>query len=109
MGRRARAISWSEADRGELERLSRSQTAARRLVDRARIVLGCLEGESQSAIAARLGARPNTVSKWRDRFARLGLKGLEDAPRSGKPKVHVGLRVRLIMISRFFKLLPGRG
>jgi transposase len=96
MGRRARAISWDETDRAELERLSRSQTAARRLVDRARIILGCLEGESQGVIAARLGTRPNTVSKWRDRFARLGLKGLEDAPRPGKPKVHVGLRERVL-------------
>jgi transposase len=96
MGRRARGFSCSEADLAEVERLCRSQTAARRLVDRARIVLGCLEGESQSAVAARLGTRPNTVSKWRDRFARFGLKGLEDAPRPGKPKVHVDLRERVL-------------
>jgi transposase-like protein len=54
-------------------------------MDRARIILGCLSGEPQVEIAKRLGARPNTVSKWRIRFARHGLKGLADAPRSGKP------------------------
>jgi len=96
MGMRARPLSWSEGDRAELERLSRSQTAPRRLVDRARIVLACVEGEAQVAIAARLGTRPDTVGKWRDRFSRLGLKGLEDAPRSGKPTVHVGLRERVL-------------
>ena len=96
MGMRARPLSWSEADRAELERLSRSQTAPRRLVDRARIVLACLDGEPQVAIAARFGTRPNTVGKWRDRFSRLGPKGLEDAPRSGKPTVHVGLRERTL-------------
>ena len=96
MGMRARPLSWSEADRTELERLSRSQTAPRRLVDRARIILACMEGEAQIAIAARLGTRPSTVGKWRDRFSRLGLKGLGDAPRSGKPTVHVGLRKRVL-------------
>lgn len=96
MGRRARAFSCSEEDRAELERLSRGQTVARRLVDRARIVLCCLEGERQGAVAARLGTRPNTVSKWLDRFARHGLKGLEDEPRAGRPKRHTGLREKLL-------------
>lgn len=96
MGRRAKGFSFGEADRLELERIGRSRTAARRLVDRAKIVLGCCDGEAQNAIARRLGTRPNTVSKWRDRFARLGLKGLEDAPRSGKPKRYVGLREKVL-------------
>ena len=74
----------------EMERLSRSQATPRRLVVRARIVLACLYGEPQVAIAARFGPRPNMVGKWRDRFSRLGLKGLADAPRPGKPMVHVG-------------------
>src|SRR5277367_5317765 len=92
MGRRARQFSLSDADRAELERISRSRTAAKQRVDRAKIILGCCEGEARTALAQRLGTRPNTVSKWRSRFARLGLKGLEDAPRPGKPKRYVGIR-----------------
>ena len=35
-------------------------------------------------IAREMDTRPATVTKWRTRFARLGLDGLRDAPRSGK-------------------------
>ncbi|MBV9824369.1 MAG: helix-turn-helix domain-containing protein, partial [Alphaproteobacteria bacterium] len=42
--------------------------------------LACLGGEPQAQIAARLGTRPNTVSKWRTRFAEQGIAGLADAP-----------------------------
>ena len=34
--------------------------------------------------------RPATVSKWQGRFARDGMAGLADAPRSGKP-THYGI------------------
>jgi transposase len=96
MGRRARPISSSDADRAELERISRSRTEARRLVERARIILGCCSGEAQNALAERLGVRPNTVSKWRERFARLGMEGLKDAPRPGQPLRYVGLREKVL-------------
>lgn len=46
----------------------------------------CLPGRrSASADCQTAWHRPNTVSKWRIRFARQGLEGLADAPRSGKP------------------------
>ena len=96
MGRRARQFTLTDADRTELERISRSRTEARQLVERARIILGCFEGVAQNVLAKRLGTRPNTISKWRGRFARLGMEGLKDAPRPGKPKLYVGLRERVL-------------
>jgi transposase len=97
MGKRAVSFTCNDADRKELERLSRSHAEPKRRVDRARIILGLLEGESQASVARRLDSRPNTVNKWHGRFARDGLAGLEDAPRSGKPKrVGVTLRARLL-------------
>jgi transposase len=96
MGRRARQLSLSEADRTELERISRSRTESRQGVERAKIILGCFAGEAQNVLAERLGTRPNTISKWRGRFAQFGMKGLEDAPRSGKPKLYVGLREKVL-------------
>jgi transposase len=99
MGRRPTALSCGPEVRCELERLSRSRTEPKQRVDRARIVLGCLSGESQTKIAKRLGTRPNTVSKWRIRFARQGLKGLADAPRSGKPPTYgAALRTKLLAL-----------
>lgn len=88
MGRRAVAVSCNEADRTKLTQWANSRTAPQGQVERARIVLACLDGEAQVDIAARLNVRPNTVSKWRRRFAEKGLTGLEDAPRSGKPRTY---------------------
>jgi transposase len=97
VGRRPTALSCDPEVRSELERLSRSRTEPKRRVDRARIILGCLSGEPQAQIAKRFGTRPNTVSKWRIRFARLGLQGLADAPRSGKPPIYgPALRTKLL-------------
>jgi len=97
MGRRPTALSCDPKVRSELERLSRSRTEPKQRMDRARIILGCLSGEPQVEIAKRLGTRPNTVSKWRIRFARHGLKGLADAPRSGKPPTYgAALRTELV-------------
>jgi transposase len=96
MGRRARPFSLSDADRAELERISRSRTEARQFVERAKIILGCSNGEAQNLLAKRLETRPNTISKWRGRFARLGMKGLRDAPRPGPPKRYVDLREKVL-------------
>jgi transposase len=96
MGRRARQFSLSDADRAELERISRSRTEAKQRVERAKIILGCIDGEAQKLLAQRLGTRPTTISKWRGRFAKFGMRGLEDAPRSGKPKRHIGLREKVL-------------
>jgi transposase len=38
-------------------------------------------------IAARLDTSPQVVHRWRKRFFERRLKGLEDAPRSGRPRV----------------------
>ena len=82
-----------------MERLGRSRTEPVRRVERARIILACLGGEPQAQIAARLGIRPNTVSKWRIRFAQQGIAGLADAPRSGKPKIYgPNLRTKLLAL-----------
>jgi len=97
VGRRATALLCDAEVRCELERLSRSRSEPRQRVDRARIILACLSGEPQAQIAKRLNTRPNTVSKWRLRFAQHGLKGLADAPRSGKPPIYgPALRTKLL-------------
>jgi hypothetical protein len=53
---------------------------------RARIVLAVADGEGPAAISARLGVSRPTVTQWGDRFLASGLEGLNDAPRSGRPK-----------------------
>lgn len=50
------------------------------------MILALLDGARQAAVAVRFNTRANTVNKWHSRFARLGLAGLDEAPRSEKPK-----------------------
>src|SRR5688572_28968322 len=88
MPRIASLITCSEEDRETLERRAASRTVSSQAVERARIVLGCLAGERVKEIARRCHTRPNTVIKWRQRFAQHGLKGLEDAPRPGAKRVY---------------------
>jgi transposase/transposase-like protein len=56
------------------------------LAQRARIVLLAADGVSNTAIADKVGATRQTVLSWRDRYERSGLAGLEDGPRSGRPR-----------------------
>jgi hypothetical protein len=96
MGRRSRQFSLSDADRAELERISRSRTEAKQRGRSGEDPSWLLRWGGADCAGAASGTRPNTVSKWRSRFARLGLKGLEDAPRSGKPKRYVGIREQVL-------------
>ena len=77
-------ISLRTEQKGILESWIRSSTVEQRLVFRAKIVLMAGEAMGTSAIAREMKIRPATVTKWRVRFARLGLDGLKDAPRPGK-------------------------
>ncbi|HYA45773.1 MAG TPA: helix-turn-helix domain-containing protein [Acidimicrobiales bacterium] len=74
-------------ERQELERRSRCYTAPYAQVVRAKIVLLGADGLANVEIAARLDTSPQVVHRWRKRFVERGLKGLEDAPRSGRPRV----------------------
>lgn len=84
MARVAVELQCSAEQRSELMALSRSRTAEQRLVERARIVLACLEGKRNDEVGQALGIRPNTVGLWRKRFAENGMVGLQDRPRPGK-------------------------
>jgi len=64
---------------------------------RAQIILALADGLTNKEAAGRLATRPATVSKWRGRFARHGLAGVADAPRSGKPRHYDALDERRIL------------
>jgi hypothetical protein len=66
----------------------RSQSAPLRLVRRAIIIHLARGGLSLRAIAAEVQMSPHGVRPWIERFDRLGLDGLEDAPRSGRPPIY---------------------
>lgn len=88
MSRIAVEINCTADDKKELERLSKSRTDESRMVERAKIVLGCLAGRRNDEIASELGIQAATAGVWRKRFAAEGLAGLRDRARPGKPPVY---------------------
>ncbi len=92
-------IEVSAEDRAELERVVRAVSSEVRMVQRAQIVLAAAEGLTGSEICERVGCSEPTVVKWRGRYARDGLAGLVDAPRSGAPLTH-GPVTRALLIAK---------
>jgi transposase/DNA-binding CsgD family transcriptional regulator len=84
---RAAPLGLRDGDRERLSALTRASSAPAGLALRARIVLLAAEGVSHTEIAERVGVSRPTVIAWRSRYERFGLAGLEDRPRSGRPRV----------------------
>src|SRR5919202_2396384 len=84
--RPAPALVLREGDRERLQALTRSSSAPAGLAQRARIVLLAADGESNTAIAGRVGVSRPTVIGWRERSQAKGIAVLEDEPRSGRPR-----------------------
>ena len=81
-----RVILLTPGQRQELESIVRCGTSQYRAVVRARLVLLRADGVPVLEIARRTGVHRNHVWRWCDRYMRLGLKGLSDRPRSGRPR-----------------------
>ena len=83
-----RRVEIGAEERAELERIARAVSGEVRMVERARIVLAASEGLTAAQIAERVGCAERTVKKWRGRYTKLGMEGLRDRPRSGRPLTH---------------------
>ena len=84
-------------DKEMLERWIRGTSTEHRLVQRAQIVLAAADGKPTATIAGTLRLRTAMVSKWRTRFARQGIAGVQDAPRRGRPRQYDGATERQIL------------
>ena len=74
--------------RADLESLVRAGSTPQALVFRANVVLAVAQPghPSNEAVADLLDCDRHTIAKWRERYAADGLPGLQDAPRSGRPR-----------------------
>ena len=79
-------VTLTAAERKTLKKRVRGAKTPYRDRLRAQIVLAAARGRPNARIAADLRTGVDTVRKWRGRFAELGLPGLEDLPRSGRPR-----------------------
>jgi len=81
-------LKLRRGDREVLESWARSGTIEARLAKRARLVLLAAQGWANRDIADAVDLHYNQVGLWRSRYRDLGLAGLEDVERPGRPCVY---------------------
>jgi len=107
MANRLRPIVVTEADRVELERLQRTPSTPAGLSRRARAVLLMANGVSGVEIAERIGYGAVQISRIRRRFAEMGVAGLAERPKPGRPPT-VSARKRAQIVALTLRS-PGAG
>jgi transposase len=85
-GRPLKELRLSDSEQAELLRWTRRSKTAQALALRARIVLDCASGKSNTQVAEERGVTKQMVGKWRTRFVERRSAGLLDEPRPGRPR-----------------------
>jgi transposase len=76
-------LALTDDERAALERLVARPRSGRQMAFRAKIILKCAEGMSNSDVGRVLRVHRSSVGKWRSRFIAERLDGLHDEPRPG--------------------------
>jgi transposase len=79
------SIKLTIPEKTALEDMARQYTSPYFKVVRAKVVLMAAKGLRNDQIAQRVSLPRQIVSKWRKRFFKERLEGLDNLPRSGRP------------------------
>jgi len=85
-GRPVAKMTLTAEEYATLQGWAQRPKTAQALALRARIVLACAEGKSNTVVSGALQLCRQTVGKWRGRFLAQRLDGLLDEPRPGAPR-----------------------
>jgi len=85
-----RHVQLKEGERAQLVALLGKGRLGVKVFKRATALLELDRGKTLSAVAQTLGVSYPTVLSWRDNYLQQGLQCLNDAPRSGRPRVFDG-------------------
>lgn len=96
-GRRLPQLKLTAEENSRLMEWERRRTTAQALALRARIVLACGQGASNTQVARQVRVTLQTVGKWRQRFIDQRLDGLLDAPRPGQPRKITDAKVEEVL------------
>lgn len=96
-GRPKKPLVLDEEQRIQLVSLARSRALSHGMVQRAKIVLLAADGVTNSEIAERLDLSKPVVGKWRKRYLDMGIQGLEESLRPGRPRSIADERVALVV------------
>jgi transposase len=93
-------LTVSDPDAVTLGRWARSTSVPAGLAMRARIVLLAAEGHTNTQIASLVGCSRQAVVRWRGRYGREGLGGLDDQPRCGRPRsINDARRAKIVAVT----------
>jgi transposase len=98
-----RVRELSEAERATITAWCGTQAGSVRLRDRANIIAWSVEGWWVSDIARIVRVTPQSVRKWIKRFNALGLDGLQDQPRSGRPPTYTAEQIGAVIAISLLK------
>ncbi|MGE3509009.1 MAG: IS630 family transposase [Vicinamibacterales bacterium] len=98
IGRPKVALEVTDLERAELVRLTKRAHVNRLLAFRARLVLACTDGVTNTVVARRYRTTNATVGKWRTRFIERRLAGLYDEPRVGGPRTISDAAVEAVIV-----------
>ena len=101
----APAVVLTEDQKQTLQQWARARSLPARQVERARVILLAAAGKQDLEIAVEIGISNQKAARWRKRFLKSGLAGLEkDAPRPGRtpsiPKTTVDRVVQLTTLGK---------
>ena len=96
-GRPIPPLAVTPTERETLERWARRAKTAQAVAQRARLILGCAAGNTNTVVAHELRVTKQTVGKWRTRFLSRRLDGLLDEPRPGAPRTITDAQVERVL------------
>src|SRR5499433_3094066 len=105
IGRPTKPLNVTPEEKEKLSLLARRPKTSQAMAIRARIVLDCSEGLSNSDVAKRLRITGATVCKWRERFRVDRLEGLLDEPRPGAPRSITDAHVEAV-VTKTLEMMP---
>ena len=87
-------ITLAHDEQSRLESIVRAHSTPQALAFRCQLILraAALDCPSNLQVAHELHCNRHTVGRWRSRYLQDGLRGLQDAPCSGRPRRFSPLR-----------------
>lgn len=104
-GRPTKPLTLEPEEHAKLTLMARRPKTDQRTALRARIVLDCATGRSNTEVASKHRVTIQTAGKWRQRFLDGRLGALGDAPRSGQPRKITDAKVEAV-ITRTLETKP---
>ncbi len=105
-GRQLPPLHLTDEQREQLTSVANATSMPHALVQRARIIMACAQGLTNTDVAAQVGASLSAVGKWRRRFLERGVQGLHDELRPGRPRTYDDEKVAEL-INRALQEKPG--